>query len=323
MATPRFDLVDIAQTLRMRNRFILIVTLVAAVLGAAFYLIGGKKYEAKGEFFVSNPLYSDRQNLFRTDEARFLDYFGGENDIDKIIAMSNSKNFINKMISDHHLAKLYKIDTSKPKNQLKLEKRFASRFDIKRTEYQSVQVSFVDTNAKVAARMTNDAIKTLEEMYRNYFNNMKQNVYLSLKDKMTEADSTIEVLTDTLGKLRDKYQVYDIISPTRQTVSTGSIKSNGASDFGKGIEVIQNVESLKDQAVKDRANAASLMREFSTGTKNNELPLLQVISPAVAPPDPKGLGLALTIVTCALLGLFFSSIWALLGSYFKAQAQGR
>jgi len=226
------------------------------------------------------------------------------------------------MVKEHHLANIYNIDTTKPKNKLKLENRFNSNFDIKRSEYQSVIISYTDSNAKLAARITNDAVRTLEEMYRAYFNNMKQNVYLSLRDKMTEADSTIDILTDTLGKLRDKYQIYDIISPNRQVVN-GSIKSNGASDFGKGMEIIQNIESLKDQAVKDRANSASLMREFSTGVKANELPLLQVISPAIAPPSPKGLGLGLTILACAILGFIFSTIWILLSSYFKAVTASR
>ena len=85
MTTPRFDLVDIVHTLRQRRRFIFIVMALTILVGVLFTFIRTKKYEAEAEFFLSNPLFADRNYLFRSHDMHFVDFFAGDDDIDKII----------------------------------------------------------------------------------------------------------------------------------------------------------------------------------------------------------------------------------------------
>jgi uncharacterized protein involved in exopolysaccharide biosynthesis len=317
MATPRFDLVDIAKALKKRARFILIVTIAAAITGAVFYLVSEKKYQGRAEFFVSNPLYSDRNNVFRTFESQFIDYFGDEDDIDKVLAIAKSEVVRARVIETLDLGKVYKLDTSNVKDMIKLTNRFKKSYDFKRSEYQNVEISYTDTDPQIAANVANGTVRVIEEVYRGYYNNIRQNVYNSLQDKVKQTDSSIASLTDTLARLRDRYHIYDIISPSRQNIVNGSIQSNGAADFGRGVEEVQNLESMKDQVVKDRASYLSLMNEFSTGTKMGQMPLLSVISPAMPATTPQGLGLPLLIVACALVGFFFSAVWVLFSAYFR------
>ncbi len=85
-----------------------------------------------------------------------------------------------------------------------------------------------------------------------------------------------------------------------------------------GIEQIQNIESVKDQIVADRAKYISLLNEFSTGTKLNDLSFLKVISTATPPVKPTGLGLMLTVIACTIVGFFASVIIALISAYYRA-----
>lgn len=314
--TPRFDLVDIAQTIRNRRGFIIGITVAAAVLGTVFYLLQKKTYKASSEFIVSNPQYADRSNLFRTTEPRYVDYFASEDDIDRVMAIAKSDLVKNQVIENMHLFEAHKLNPADIKDADKMNGIYKKNYDVTRTEYKNMEVSFVDEDPKRAADVTNEAVRIIEETYRNYYNSIKARIYKSIQDKIVEIDSSVNRLTDSLAVLREQYKIYDIISPSRENIMAGSMKPTGA-DFGKGVELIQNIESVKDQLVTDRAKNISLLNEFSTGTKLNDLRFLQVISTATPPVKPAGLGLILSVIACTMVGFFLSVVIVLLGAYYK------
>jgi uncharacterized protein involved in exopolysaccharide biosynthesis len=316
MSIPRFDLVDVTQTLKKHIRFILIVTVVTALLGAVFSLIRKKKYEGKADFIMSNPLYTDRNNLFRANEMRFVDYFGGDDDIDRIMIIAESDTVRNMVAKKLNLGDAYKLNLSEPKDQQKLKDIFKKNYKIDRTEYKTCEVFYVDTDPARAAAVTNESINAMESVFRGYYIGMRGKVHHSITEKIGEMDSTINVLTDTLAALRNQYNIYDIISPGRQNTIMGSIKG-GSGNVGMAVEQIQNIESVKDQLVIDRAKYVSLLNEFSTGNKTNDMRFIQVISAAVAPVDPKGLWLPYMIIGCALIGFFFAAVYILITVYYR------
>lgn len=317
MSNPRFDLVDIVHTLNKRSRFIITITLLAGILGAIFYFAFPRKYEAKAEFLVSSPLIGDRNNIFRTVQSQFIGSFANEDDLDKVISIAKSDTVRNMVVAKLGLDKVWKYDLAKRKDAYALEQKFKSSFKYKRTEYQNMELNYTDTDPKLAADITNATIEAIEKIYRGYYNQIRLNTTEALQQKIHEADSAIAIMTDTLATLRDKYKIYDIISPSRQNIISGNIKSNGAPGFGRAVEEIQNVEATKDQWVTDRASYISLMNEFTTGTRVGEMPLVQVISPALSPVSPKGLGMIMSIVAFLMIGFFFSAIWVLMTTYFR------
>lgn len=312
MNTPRFDLVDITQTIRQRRRFIIIVTILTVLVGVLFTFVRKNKYQAEAEFFLSNPLYADRNYLFRSHDMHFVDFFAGDDDIDKIIVTAESDLVRDKVIQNLNLAAAYKIDMNNPGDRGKLKGMYEKRFKIKRSEYRHLMLTYTDTDPKRAADVLNEHIRVTEETYRQYYNTIKGYAYNSIQDKISEMDSSINSLTDTLATLRDKYRIYDIISPARTTAA-----SVGSAASGYGVEQVQNISSIKDQLVIDRAKYVSLLNEFSTGTKDGELKFIQVTNAATPPNDPEGLGLVLTVIACTLLGLFFGTLYILLITYYR------
>ncbi len=317
MSDTRFDLVDIAKTLRRRARFILLVTLLAGICGAAFWLIGTRKYKAIASVLVANPLYSDRNNLFRNDKVMFVDYFGREDDIDKVLAVAKSDQTKGVIINYMQLAKAYGFDTSKEDDRVDLFNRFKKSFEIKRTEYQNVEIAYTDPDPRLAANVTNNAVRIIDEIYTGYYNALRNNARRTLLGRMQQTDSIIAGLTDSLAAMRDRYHIYDIISPSRQNATTGQLAHGGGPGYGRAIEEIQNIEATKDQVVMDRARFVSLINEFSAGTAIGDQPQIQVISPASVPDKPAGLNLVVTIIISLALGALFVTLWVLLAAYFR------
>lgn len=310
MSTPGLNLPDVINSIRKHKGLILTITIASAIGGAIFYLAGPKKYEAKTEFVLRNPLYGDRNNLYNND-TKFIDYFANEDDIDRLILMSEAEIVQSRVIRNMHLAEAYTLDVSNRKGEQQLERRFSKNYNILRTEYKDLVISYVDTDPERAAKVANECVKVLDSTFGDYYKDMRKGMYQSIMEKISEEDSTINALTDTLTVLRDQYHIYDIISPARYNLMLGTIKETGQKNLGRGVELIQNVESLKDQIVADRAKQTTLVNQYKTGNRQDQMPMLKVVTYAKNPVSPKGIGGMYTVLAAALLGFFFST-WLML-----------
>jgi capsular polysaccharide biosynthesis protein len=316
--TPRFDLIDIAQAIQRRLRFILLVALAAAVAAAVFYLVTPRKYKATSDLLVTNPLYTDRNNIYRNDKATFVDYYGREDDVDKVMAVAKAKATRDSIIRIASLWARFGLDTSQNKHWLKdAEDRFDKAFDVKRTEYITVEVSYTETDPVLAADICNLSTNIINRVYSGYYNALRMANRRTLERQLVQADSMVVVLTDSLANMRDRYGIYDIIAPTR--MMSGAVAHSGArgTGYGQAMEQIQNLEAIKDQLVMDRTRYQSLIAEFSTATNVGDQPQIQIISPASVPTDPKGLNLVLTIIVGFVIGAFFAIVWVLFNTYFR------
>ncbi len=310
--TPRFDLIDIAQALQRRRRFILIVAILAAAGGALAYFLTPKRYKASADVFINNPQYADRNSIFAQGQTQFIDKFGDEENVDKALVIGKSELARVLITQRAKLAQAYGIDTTTRAGMARLSKVFRKNFEMKRMEFQNVVVSYTDTDPDRAANVADLAVRVIEEIYHGYYATMQGNIIKALEMKRAEADSAIAVLTDSLAAMRDRYGIYDILSPNRGSIFNGPVRSSN----GRAIEELQNLESLKDQWVSDRARILAAVNEQSVGLQAGSMPYVQVVSGASPPTTPTGLGPVLTILACAVAGALFGALWVLLSTYF-------
>jgi uncharacterized protein involved in exopolysaccharide biosynthesis len=316
MAAPSFDLIDIIRTVQKRKGFILLVTAAAMLLGGTFHLVKKKKYKAEARFLVNNPLYGDRSTLFRSIETRYVDYFGGDDELDKITALANSDTVKDKIIRNCDFDKIYKFgDMNNDTARSRYLAVFDKNFNLKRSEYKDIQVSYIAYEPNTAAGVANMTVKVLDDIYKHYYTSMHHDMMQSLKSRVSAMDSSINALTDTLAAMRDKYGIYSIISPSRQNVISGDVKTAGKGS-GMAVEQIQNVESVKDELVTDRAHYISLLNEFAASS-DTSMTYLKIITRATPPAGPTGASMLMTLMSAAVLGIFFSTIWVLMVAYYQ------
>ncbi len=304
MSNPRFDLVDIAQTLTSRKKLLLIVLVISSILGAVFYVAWPKKYKAEADLIVSNPLYTDRNNLFRTTDTRFVDYFGGDDDIDRVLVIGSSDSLRNAVADKLNLWEIYKLDKTDKEDRLKMKEKFQDDFKMERTEYTTAKVYYTDKDPDRAAEVVNTAIDICESLYRGYYLRMRDNVANSLKNKISDIDGTIEGNLKELAKLAEKR-------------SSRSPKSSIEEHLILQTK-IEELNAINKQLIEDKAKHTSLLNEFMTGVdEKDQNRYLYQVTPAQPPLKPKGVGLALTVVGAGLFGLFFTAIYILIVSYYR------
>lgn len=317
MSTPGLNLPDVIDTVRKHIRLIIAISVASAIAAAVFHMASDRKYEAKTEFLIRNPLFGDRNNLYNSDN-RIFDYFADEDDVNRILLLAESDIVRSQVIRNKRLDYIYKFDGSTRKGQLATERRYNKSLKVTRTEYKDVVLSYTDTDPQLAADVANDIVQVIDKVYSGYYKDTRKLMFESIGDKTREEDSAIAALTDTLVRLRDQYGIYDIISPARNNIMLSSMKEAGThkGDFGRGVEEIQNIESLKDQLVYDRAKNKTLQNQYMTGSKMDQMHVVTVVTPAKNPLDAKGLGGMLTVLVGGFLGFFFTTMFMSLSDHY-------
>lgn len=315
--TNSYSLFNILRQVYRHRRFIIIITCCTILAGVITRLVKQRKYVAETVFILKNPLYADRNFLYN-NETKFIDYFASEDDIDKFMLMAESDSVQGYIISEMSLAEAYKYDTSDDKKVKALKKEFFSNLNIVRTDKKSLTLSYTDKDPERAAEVANLTVAVLEKSLRNFYNDIRASMYNSIANKIKEEDSVILALTDTLTVLREKYGIYDVISPSRYNIMlTSGMKPNGKEGFARGLELIQNYESVKDQLVTDRSRHISLVNQYTTGTGVNEMPLTKIIKKAELPLKKGGVGMLMTILGSAFIGIFCSVLYVLFVAFYR------
>lgn len=295
----------------------LLTMLATIILGMLYYIVKPSRYQAEIVFILKNPLYSDRNYLYN-NETKFIDYFANDDDMDRLITMARSDSVQDKIIRQYNLAVAYKFDTAKPRQIVLLRKYFNKNLNIYRSEGKNVVLTYTDKDQKRAINIARTCLAESERALHGFYINMRNNMHQSIVNKIHDEDSVIHSLTDTLSKIRVKYGIYDIISPSRYNIMLSSFKDNGKPDFARGIEEIQNVESVKDQLVSDKARNISLADQYATGMGESELPFTYVVNISRLPLKPKGLGIVVILAICTFAGAFFSALYILSSGFFKS-----
>jgi LPS O-antigen subunit length determinant protein (WzzB/FepE family) len=314
-----YSLFAIIRTIGNGRRTILKMVLIAVVTGIAIYLLVPTKYEADVIFILKNPIYADRSNVYNY-EAKFLDYVANDDDVDRLITMASSDSLQNNIIRTMHLAAAYDYDSTDAEQVHKLKKYFKRHLKIYRNEFKNVVLTYTDKDPVRAAAVANLCVDLLEVSLRGFYNGMRKNMHTSIMNKVHQEDSAIAVLTDSLVRLREQYGIFDIISPSRYNIMLSSMKENGHAGYARGLEQVQNIESVKDELVGDRAKHISLANQYSTGTEVNEMPLTHIVQAAKPPFKQTVRDIFVITGISACLGLLFGVVQVLMAEYFKRRS---
>src|SRR5580692_3696363 len=110
-----FNLIAVIKILLKWKKPILILTVVAALIAAFVSLFVMDEYFLSwSTFYPVNQYVYDRSMIFNSETTGGqISYFGGKDDINRIITIANSEPVMNYIIDSFKLVQHYKIDTTK------------------------------------------------------------------------------------------------------------------------------------------------------------------------------------------------------------------
>lgn len=255
----QLGLIEIIRIFLKGWKFLIGFMLVALLVGALVFLFGPQTSMVKTSFIVRNPLELERNQTLRQDSYENKRFFGDEDVNDEIVAIAKSGPFF------HNIVEQFKLRDQYGENA---EKKLRRQFNLKRNDTKEISLEYTSDDTEQGAAIANYARNYIRDRYEDYYKSFSRNMITNLQVKIAEIDSNLTLLNDTIAKVRTQYGISDFLLPVRGQASSVASRSASASQ-AQGAEILQAFTAQKDIMVRDRANYASLINEYSIGLQEN------------------------------------------------------
>jgi uncharacterized protein involved in exopolysaccharide biosynthesis len=263
-------------------------------------------------------MYNERSNIYNNTDARLMSYYANDEELDMFVSFSRSYKVRRQVADKYGLISAYKIDTGGKNGMVSFMKQMDNCLTVMRTEKNTIQLRYKDTDPERAANVANDMVVAMGQEFFEYYNEMKHSVYQTVSDKIRQEDSTIKVLTDSLVQMRERYQIFDLISPARHNLVSSELSHGNIKGSAIGLETVQNLEAIKDEMVSDRALSITLMHQYERSLRAGQYPLVKVIAPAYPPKLSLWDQPLMLALTSLLFGFFFSTVFCAIRTFMLA-----
>lgn len=174
--------------------------------------------------------------------------YSDESESEQLLEISNSMDIKFKVIDAFNLSEVYKINKQDPLYQTYILGEFNDNVSFKKTEYETVEISVLDTDPKRACLMCDSIISFVNEkinsLHRVKFEEVVRSSGIGLKKINHEIDS----LEEKLNFLRGTYKILDYESQSAQ-ITKGMVKvlSEGKKNTAGGKELEQWMKNLVEK----------------------------------------------------------------------------
>jgi len=203
------NLLDVLRTVFRWKKPILIVTGVAALGAIVISLLLPNFYTGTTTFLAVSPDQAKPEALFSKGQIR-TQYYGNENDIDRLLTIASSGALIDFMIDSFDLYQHYEIDPEGPKAAFKVREKFGKRYEIEKTSRDAIELSIEDRDPELAAQMANAARRKIGEIARQLIQEGQRKTIISYQTNIENKEQQLGILSDSLIRLRKQYGIYSI-----------------------------------------------------------------------------------------------------------------
>ncbi|MCO6477223.1 MAG: hypothetical protein J5I94_11410 [Phaeodactylibacter sp.] len=207
------NLIDVLKTLFRWKKPIFYVCLVAGVGAIVISLLLSNYYKATTVFLAVSPDQATPDALYGKGQLR-SDYYGNENDIDRLMTIAESSELINFLVDSFQLYEHYDIDPDQPKAAFKVQEKFLGLYEVQKTKRDAIELSVEDKDKELAARMANAAREKVDEIARRLIKEGLEKAIRSYEENITAKEAQLGSLSDSLIAMREKFGIYNILGQT-------------------------------------------------------------------------------------------------------------
>jgi len=305
-----FDNQNLLEILWKWKKHLIIVGVLAIVISSLFSssLFIQPKFKSTARIYPSFNIYT----------------YSDESESEQLLEISNSQDIKFKVIEAFNLADEYKINKQDPLYQTYILAEFNDNVGFKKTEYETVEISVLDTDPKRACLMCDSIVSFVNEkinsLHRVKFEEVARSSGIGLKKINHEIDS----LEEKLNFLRETYKILDYKSQTEQitkgmvkVLSEGKKNTSGAKELEQWMKNLQEKGGEYDLLAKAQKNCISERDSIKTAydrsisnVKNNLVYGHLVQSPV--PADKKSYPVRWLIVLVSTFAALFAAMLVIL-----------
>jgi capsule polysaccharide export protein KpsE/RkpR len=250
--------------------------------------------------------------------------YSDESESEQLLEISNSQDIKFKVIDAFNLADEYKISKQDPLYHTYMLGEFNDNVSFKKTEYETVEISVLDTDPKRACSMCDSIISFVNErinaLHRVKFEEVARSSGIGLKKINHEIDS----LEEKLNFFRGTYKILDYESQSEQ-ITKGMVKvlTEGKKNTAGGKELEQWMKNLQEKGgeydllakaqkncISERDSIKTVYDRSISNVKNNLVYGHMVQSPV--PADKKSYPVRWLIVLVSTFAALFAAMLVIL-----------
>jgi uncharacterized protein involved in exopolysaccharide biosynthesis len=198
-----FDLIQFAWE---KKWILMVVSVVAFIASAIISLMITPRFKSTVTMFPAASV-SVSKNLVETavitSDTKDILTFGEDEEAERLLQILNSDQIRQHIIEKFDLMEHYEIDTATNKYPYtKLIKQYKSNVKFRRTEFMSIEIEVLDTDAQMAADIANEIAAYIDSVFFQVKRSRAQEAYAIVEREYNTSKQMIEELTDSLSKIR-------------------------------------------------------------------------------------------------------------------------
>lgn len=267
MKENKDNLLDVIRTLFRWKRQIIGVVLAAAIGTAVISLFLHNYYKGTTVFLAVSPDQAKPEALFGDGQV-LTEYFGNENDIDRLLTIAQSGELFNFMVDSFQLYQHYDIDSTQKRAKYKVRKEFLSSYDIEKTKRDALELTIEDRDPELAAKMANTARRKVAEIARRLIREGQERTIVSYQDNIRSKEALLSVLGDSLIAKRRRYGIYNIAGQSEALTSQVSQAEALLISNQARLEALKSSTGVpRDTIVQLKAKVSGYQRSFENLTQ--------------------------------------------------------
>ena len=205
-------------------KLLALVFVVAAVLAFAASCFIKPHFKSTAVIFaprtnsVSKILTAEETNNERLD----IKAYAIEEETEQMMEILNSRELKDILIKKYNLVQHYELDTASKYWQTKLYKNLEESYQVKRTKYGAISITFEDKDVKMACTIANDVVDLLDTLKRRIENERAQAAYIAMQKQLEAVNAEIDRVDDSI-KVIMEHGVYDFESQSERVMQQWAI----------------------------------------------------------------------------------------------------
>jgi len=254
------NLLGVVETIFKWKKIILITCLVTAVGTAIITLLLPVYYKSTTIFYAASPDLAIPETIFGTS-TQAPNYYGTENDMDRLLSIANSGELATFMIDSFNLYEHYDIDSRSPLGPYSIRLKFAKYFDVVKTKYDAIELSVEDRDKELAARMANAARERINYLGQKLIKDSQAKIITTYEDNIRQKESDLHSLNDSLQRVRHRYGVFNPLAQSEglsDLLAKAQAKRNNAE---AKVKALKSTGSFRDSVLLLQANIKGYANE--------------------------------------------------------------
>ena len=232
------NLLGVVKTLFKWKKEIFYLCLATGIGAIIITLLLPVYYESMTVFLVSSSDRAKREILFN-DGTLEGEYYGNENDIDRILTIAESNDLVDYLVDSFNLYQHYDINPERARARYNVRRHFAKLYNVTKTKRDAIELTIEDTDKELAAKIANAARRKIDQIAQSLIKESQLEELKIYEADIKTKELQLKILSDSLVQLRSKYGVYN------SNVQTETLTAQYSQAESKLVRSEARLEALK------------------------------------------------------------------------------